>query len=415
MNKINLFFNSQIKFIVISFITSFFGFAKSLFILKFFNFETLGLISLAQTFVSSISLTQIGVVTGGYRIFSYKKKSILTKVNSAVLVFFIMLLFALIIFSCISLYFYDPNIDYMLIILFVVLGVIALYSNWVINKLIGLKNIKTVNNVQIISAIGSLILTLTSIWIGYAGVIIAMFFQPIVIIMLSYYISPILRPKFNWLFFKKYIKIIISLGFIPYLTSALAILNTQIGRWCITITLGSFFLGKLFLPIVVVAVGSVFPAAISNLFFPKIIEKYEIKDFIGLSIDIKKVFWIIGFYCTALVLLILFCLNTVVMSFFPIHIESLNLVYISLPTIIFSSLSIPIVIYFNAAKKFNYILYGGILSSLSYIILMFFYVISSEISLFAILAIESISSFLLIVYNIYIFKKTFFTNLNLQH
>ena len=400
---------------MISFITSFFGFVKSVFILKVFDFETLGLISLAQTFVSSIGLTQIGVVTGGYRLFSYKKKSILKKVNSAVLVFFIMLLFTLIILSSIYFYFYNPIIDYMLIILFIFLGVIALYSNWVINKLIGLKNIKTVNNVQIISAIGSLILTLTSIWIGYIGVIIAMFFQPIITIMVTYYISPILKPKFNLLFFKKYIKIILSLGFIPYLTSALAILNTQIGRWCIIITLGPVFLGKLFLPTVIVTVASVFPAAISNLFFPKIIEKYEIKDFIGLSIDIKKVFWIIGFYCIALVLLTLFSLNTVVMNFLPIHVESMNLVYVILPSVIFSSLSIPIITYFNAAKKFNYILYGGIFSSLSYCILMFFYVISSESSLFTVLAIESICSFLLIGYNIYNFKKIFFTNLNLQH
>ena len=73
-----------------------------------------------------------------------------------------------------------------------------------------------------------------------------------------------------------------------------------------------------------VAVANIFPGAISNLFFPKIIEKYENKDFIGVSVEIKKVFWIIGFYCIALVLIIFLGLNTVVMSFFPKHIESLN-------------------------------------------------------------------------------------------
>tara|TARA_B110001452_G_scaffold183266_1_gene154008 strand:+ start:1619 stop:1924 length:306 start_codon:yes stop_codon:yes gene_type:complete len=92
----------------------------------------------------------------------------------------------------------------------------------------------------------------------------------------------------------------------------------------ITIILGPVFLGKLFLPIGIVAVANIFPGAISNLFFPKIIEKYENKDFIGVSVEIKKVFWIIGFYCIALVLIIFLGLNTVVMSFFPKHIESLN-------------------------------------------------------------------------------------------
>lgn len=400
-----LIFNSQSKFVYVSFISSLIGFLKSILLLKFFNFEILGLISLSQTFSSTISLMQIGVVTGGYRLFSYKKQSILDKVNSAVFVFFVLLSIVLVLLGLIIGFFYHETINVFLIIIFILIGILSLYSNWVICKLLGSKNIKIVNKVQIIAAIGSLILTFLAFWFGFVAVIFSLLIQPLIIIGFTYFFIPNLKPKFNFNFFKNFIKKIIYLGFIPYLTSALSIFNSQVGRWFITFSLGTIILGKTYLPALFVTLVGVFPGAISNLFFPKIIEKYENNEIYDLHKILKQQFYILLCYYIIIITITIVSIKFIIEKFLPAHIESINLVYSIIPTVVFSHLSIPILTYFNAAKKFKNILFGGGISTIIYLILLLIYVYFTEVKLLTFFIIESFSAFVFIIYNIYYFKK----------
>lgn len=407
MNIKELIFNSHSKFIYISFVSSVIGFLKSIICLKIFDFEILGLISLSQTFSSTISLMQIGIITGAYRLFAYKKPSILNKVNSAVFVFFVLLSSLLILIGLIIGLFNYKTLNIFLIIVFIVIGILSLYSNWVICKLLGSKNIKTVNKVQIIAAIVSLSLTFLAFWIGFIAVVFSLLIQPLIIIGFTYFFIPNLIPQFNFKFFVKYIKKIIHLGFIPYLTSALGIFNSQLGRWFITFSLGTIILGKTFLPALFVSLVGVFPGAISNLFFPKIIEKYETNDVYNLHEILKKQFYILLGYYLIIIIGTLICLKFIIKTFLPAHIESINLVYAIMPSVIFNHLSIPILTYFNATKNFKNILYGGGISTIIYLILLFIYTYFLEVKLLDFFIMESLSAFVFITYNVYFFKKIY--------
>lgn len=397
--------NPQFKYIYITFLISAIGFLKSFVLLKFFEFDKLGIVALAQTFTSSISLMQIGVITGGYRLFSYKKESILKKVNETVFFFFLIITIFLCFLGFVVSCFFSIGVSALFCQLFILIGVLSLYSNWVVCKLLGTRNIKVVNKAQAASAIVSFFITLGAYWFGLTAVLTALFLQPLIIIGVAYLFSPILMPSLNFKSFKKYIKKIISLGFIPYLTSALTLLNSQLGRWLITFSLGTIILGKTFLPALFVVLVSVFPSAISSLFFPKIIENFEKNQNENLVKTLKNYFAILMIYYSLVITVTLLLANIMIKIFLPKQVESIYLIYAVLPSVFFLHLSGPAIFLFNAMKKFNNILIGGLISVFSYCFFLCLYLYFSKPQLVYFFIIESVSALLFFVYNSYYFIK----------
>ncbi|WP_026751218.1 hypothetical protein [Sediminibacterium sp. C3] len=392
MTFLDLIFNPKSKFIVITFLVSVIGFFKSFIILKIFDLEALGLVTLSQTIVTSISLLQLGVVTGGYRLFSYKKEFVLNGVNSAVLVFFILLSILLIIGGFFVKLLLKPGIDTLVILFFIVIGIISLYANWVTCKLLGIKNIALLNKAQLASAIVSFIVTGFAFYFGLLAVFLGIILQPIILILVIYIAVPSLRPVYNLKSFKKIILKVIALGFIPYLTTALNYLNTQLGRWVITISLGTIFLGKTFLVTLFISLVSVFPVAVSNLFFPSIIEKFEMNLKEEVILSLKRQFLLLFIYFLGVTLFTLLLAKVLVSYFFPKHLDSVYLIYAIIPCVILLNLSSPAIIFFNAAKKFKQILVGSIVSVLSYIILLMLYIAFFRTKIVGFLVIESIAA-----------------------
>ena len=400
-----LIFNPKSKYIVITFFTSAIGFLKSFLVLKNFNLDELGILTLCQTLITTISLMQIGVITGGYRLYSYKNPSVLKGVNSSVLIFFITLSTLLLFLGLMANILFDIRISFSYLFSFIIIGIISLYSNWAICQLLATKNVHIVNKAQLWANITSFGITVSSLWLGFEFVIVGLLIQPMILIGMSYFYVPELIPHFNFRIFKKYTYKIISVGFVPYLTSAMSLLNSQLGRWIITFSLGTIILGRIYLVTLFVTLVSIFPNAISSLFFPSIIEKYEKKMVTDLKGTLKKYFYVLNIYFALIIIFTLSLINVVVSTFLQNHVESINLVYATLPSLLFLSLSNPAIILFNAGKKFNYILTGSIIMVLSYCVLVIIYLIFFQAQLLGFFIIESISSFIFFIYNIYYFIK----------
>ena len=397
--------NPRFKYILLTFVVSGIGFIKTFIILKTFDFVTLGLIALMLNFATSISLFQFGVVTGGYRLFSYKKENVLKKINANIFTYFLLLSLVLLLLALITSLVFDIEISVLTLLSFIAIGVVSLYSNWVTCKLLATNNTGTLNKAQIVSTIISLILVICAKWVSVLLVFFSFLLQPLVLIGMSYYVNPELKPSIGLGFSKKMIRIIISLGFIPYLTTALKVFNSQLGRWLITISLGTIILGKTFLAILFVTLVGVFPGAISNLYFPEIIKNYENGSNGGLNATLKKHILILFSYFVAVSLITILLGSFIVKTFLPKHIVSINLVYAILPSLFFINMSNPFLIYFNAAKKFNQILFGGLISVFCYVVLVLFCYFLKEINLIDFFIIESISGVVFFCYNLYFFIK----------
>jgi O-antigen/teichoic acid export membrane protein len=409
MTFLHLIFNHKSKFIVITFLVSVIGLFKNFIVLKILDLEALGLLTLSQTVVITISLLQFGVVTGGYRLFSYRKEFALNRVNSAVFVFFILLSILLLTGGFFVKLLFQPEIDTLFILFFIVIGISSLYANWVTCKILGIKNIVLLNKAQLASAIVSFIVTGFAYYFGLWAVFLGIILQPIILILVIYIAVPSLRPVYNFKSFKKIILKVISLGFIPYLTTALNYFNSQLGRWVITISLGTIILGKTFLVSLFISLVSVFPGAVSNLLFPSIIEKFEknLKD--ELIVSLKRQFLVLFVYFSGVTLFTLLLAKVLVAYFLPKYLDSVYLIYAIIPSVIFLNLSSPSIIFFNAAKKFNQILVGSIVSIFSYFILLMVYIAFFRTNIVGFLLIESIAAFIFFLYNSYYFIYFFKT------
>jgi O-antigen/teichoic acid export membrane protein len=397
--------NPKSKYIIITFLSNAVGLIRNLIVLKILKVEELGFLTLGQTIIATISILQFGVVTGGFRLFSYKSNRILYRINSAVFTFFIIFSFILVSMGLVFILFYKIEISFVYFIVFIFIAILSLYSNWVICKLIATKNVNIVNKSQFSSNILSLIITISSIWFGFNAVILAMLTLPSIIIFIAYNKVPKLIPYYNLFIFKKYIKKIISIGFVPYLTSVISLVNTQLGRWIVTFTLGTIVLGQTYLATMFVLVVGIFPNSIANLFFPTIIENFEKKMHSQLKSNLYKYYIVLTFYFVFVIGLTLLLIDLIVRTFLSNNVESISLIYVTLPTLLFISFSNPSIILFNAAKKFNYIFIGSLLLFFSYVILIITYLFFWEPKLIGFYIIESISAFLFFAYNSFYYTK----------
>lgn len=405
--KINLdiFKNEKLVYVLVSGVISVLGFMKSFLFLKFFDFFDLGIINISQNFIITISLLQIGIITGGYRLYCYKKGEIVAMINSTVLYFFFILFAFLLLGFLVAIFFFDTKISSYLLFFFLITGLLSLYGNWVTCKMLAVGKIRLLNVANLISAALSLSIIFLYKYIGVWAALSTFLTQSFILIAFSYYKVPEIKPVFRSLKFKRVASKIISLGFVPYLTTAMGYFNSQLGRWLITLSLGTLILGKTSLVNLYVTLVNVFPTAITNLFFPTLISKYELGDMNGFSSSLRRYFMILVLYLSATILLTVLLSNFVVSLLFPKHLESLNLVYTILPSLFFLCLSNPIIVVLNASKNFKAIFFGSLISITVYLFLLVVYLYKFEVKLIGFFAIESISSCCFFIYNCFVFKK----------
>lgn len=397
--------NEKVIYILVSVLISILGFVKSFLFLKFFDFESLGIINVCQNFIVTVSLLQIGVITGGYRLYCYKSESLTRKINSAVLFFFLLLLIVLLIICLLSVLFLTVGTSEYMLFFFVIVGVLGLYANWVTCKLLAVNKIKLLNRINLLSVLVSLSIVFLYKYIGVWAALLTFLSQSLILIFFAYSNVSRIVPRLRYLNFKRLIVKIIWLGFIPYLTTAMGYFNSQLGRWLITFNLGTIILGKTSLVNLYVTLINVFPTAISNLFFPSLMLKYESGNRLEFNQSLKRYFIILLCYLSITIVLTIILSNFIVGLLFPKHLESLNLVYAILPSLTFLCLSSPIIVVLNASKRFKEIFYGSLISVLVYLVLLVTYLFHFQAKLIGFFLIESISSLCFFIYNCFVFKS----------
>jgi O-antigen/teichoic acid export membrane protein len=394
--------SKKVRYVLIYGLVSITGFFKSYIFLDYFDFADLGLINLCQNFIITISLLQVGIITGGFRLFAYKKVHTRKIINSTVMLFFILLYVVLNLFILCIIIFTETEIAWYWYFIFINIGVLSLYANWVNSKLIALRHMEVLNIVNLTSAVISISVVFLAPYLGVLAAISTFFLQSFTLILLSYALIPSVRPAFSIEKSLRFGKLLVSIGFIPYFTGAVNYFNSQFGRWLITIHLGLVLLGKTSLVGLFGTVANVIPNAISNLYFPDMIASYERRDFSNFEQIFKRYFLIITVYVISVTLMTIALGELVVGAFFPKHLESLPLVYASLPAIGLTFMCNPVVLVMNAMKKFKNILTGSLISVTIFLILVLLYVFLFEVELIGFFIIESISALIFFIYNYYL-------------
>ena len=387
------------------------GFFRSFVYMKWIDDTELGIISLVQTIMLFIGLFQIGLLNGGYRIFSLNIKDQQTQINNLLFTYIALLSGLLIcgwgIFTLTKVPFILNNT---LLLVALVCGVMTLTQNWLNNTLIGKQKIKQLNTINITAALTSLAAVPLVFHYGFYGALITLVAQPLMFITITLLWQRELRPT-GWNFDLKLIKYVLSFGFIPFLAGIFVIINLQIERWSIAELLGVEALGQFYLVFLYSTLFVLVPTSLLSIFFPKAIYAYENKQFTAFNKILKKHVQLLIVYVLCVTILTIFVMPPLIQWILPNHSGNMSYVYYFLPGAIALTLTDPLAIILNSIIRLKPLLYGGIVAT----ILSFTLIISSNhLQIFNLTTMAIIKSIvnltLLVIYIIYIaiyYRKIF--------
>jgi len=336
-------------YILVNIGLSLFSFLRSFVFMRVLDLRELGIISLVQTIFMFIGLLQMGLLNGGYRIISLGKKEEMENTNNTIYSYLAILLPIGIVFCFISSYYHwIKDLTLLLLIISVVFGIFTLLNNWYNNMLIGEQKLREVNIANIISYSVSALMLPLAFWFGFWGGISVIIIQPLLYVCISIIRNRELRPT-SFYFDVKYIRYILSFGFIPFLGGIFFMIYLQVERWSIDSVLGVESLGTFYLVFLYVSLFQLVPNSLNSIFFPKGVKSYSEGRHYEFKRIIKYYYLTLVLYGIMIFLVTFFLLEPVVAIVFPNHLPGVPFVYIILPGLILQSLSEPIGLILNSS------------------------------------------------------------------
>lgn len=326
------------------------GFFRSFVFLKSMDYYELGIVSIFQTIIMLLSLTQVGTLNGAYRAFSGHKKFHRKAVNNFIFSFFL-LLCGLCVVPTVLILSFSYTEETLIFLCGAIAGILALVVNYLNNTLLSDSRLNEVNVINLVSnGIGFsflLLMYVHPLW-GLATFIV----QPAVFIIASFIADRSLIPR-RIFFSSSVFRFLLALGFIPFLTSLFTYLNQQVERWSIVLVLGVETFGHFYLAVAFASVYALFPNSVNNLYFPRMVRAYSQRDLDLFGKLLKNYNIILGGYSIAAIAATLLLAPLVVEWLFPQHLGGLQYVYYTLPGLVALSAANPYVVYFNSSLRLS--------------------------------------------------------------
>lgn len=363
--------NSSYIFVVFTLFIALIGLAKSVFFAKYMDFDELGYLALFQTITGLVATFHFGVLSGGYRLASYYEDGEFDKVNSQVYthIFIIICFFTGFFFIIGSLGFSTWN--NLLLFLGIFCGSLTLFSNWATNVSIAKKNFSVVNKAQLFGAISSLVTAPFIFRFGLFAAYASLIIQPLVVFAVLAKSTNYTLPRF-WRFDFDVSRNLFRAGFFPFIAALFFICYQQLEKIFIANTLSVDVLGNLTLFYLTFTIWSIFPDALTRIFFPRATFLYENKKKLEFESLLSKHLIIVVFYCvTGSVLFFVFS-ESFVGYVLNQHLEFLYLVNLGFAAFILKALSENPAIRLLSAGENKKILYVDAISFFLYVFLFFF-------------------------------------------
>lgn len=347
-------------YVIVNIAVSFVGFLRSFAFMRWLGLEDLGLISLAQTVMQFIGLFQIGLINGGYRMFSLNKVREQERVNN--LLFTSFGFFFIIFMSVWCIIAASGNkiiMDNDLLLVAIIGGILTLSNNWLNNTLVGKQKLGEINIINVIAICASVLSLALVYFIGFWGAIISIVIHPLCFLIITLFRNEDLRPT-GLLFDKALIKEILGYGFIPFLSGIFVMLNLQVERWSIAGFLGNEALGSFYLVFLFNTLFMLIPTSVQSIFFPKAVRSYDkgnITEFRGV---IKRLSLVTIIYDVAILFATIMILKPVVSIVFPLHEDNVIYVYLFLPGLLAWSLESVTGLVLNSSLRLKILFYAGL-------------------------------------------------------
>lgn len=366
------------------------------------GFYELGLLSVFQTLILLIGLSQVGILNGAYRAFSGSQKYYRKAINNFTFTFFLLL--TIVSLTIVVTYFiFDFSDKALIALLGSLAGIFSLMTNYLTNTLLSDSRIREINIINVVSNVlgfSSLALILYHPLLGILSFII----QPFFFVLMSLIVDRSLIPQkvhFSFSIFH----FLLRLGFIPYLTSLFVYLNLQIERWTIVFFLGIEAFGHFYLAVAYAALFALFPNSVNSLYFPRMVRANSENKSEEFNRLLKQYSYILLIYCGLAAVATFWLSPWIIGIFFPAHLENLRYVFYILPGLTFITLAGPFIVYFNASLNLKPLLIAYASSTIVIAIIMLILYIGEIINLKTIAVADSIGNSIIAVLAIFTFFK----------
>lgn len=358
------------------------GFVRSYVTMRYLGFYEVGLIAMIQSIVEFVSMLQMGLLNGGFRMYFVNTKSVNKKINAMIFSYFGFLL-TLIMLLAFVLYFYfkpEVNIETGIILLGGVIGVFALAKNWISNLLIAEQRLNVLNSLNIWSTLLSFLFIFLVPNYGLIGCILLIVSQPILFIIFALLKNSHFRPT-CLVFNKSLLRKMWVFGLIPFIAGILVKVDDQVERWGIINTMGIETLGKYNLVLIYCSIFMLVPASINPIFFPTAILQYKENDIKAVKITIKRYaiillgYTLIAFLATALFL------PYFVELLLPNYIIGIPYLWYILPYLLIQILIMPLDFIYTITAKYKIMFFSYSIAVIIFILLVLYISSFNEIKL----------------------------------
>lgn len=312
----------------------------------------LGQIAMLQTIVVVVGFIQLGLINGGYRLYTGADSSSGAQINNIVMTN-IASVGVLLLPAVSMLHFLGgisiPNISTETLLFGCVIGVATMGATWVNNTLIAQARLGTASVVNLCASATSLLVTLAPGHDKFELALVALLLQPICALVLTLVIHAPSRPSIavDATLTRK----IIEIGFAPYCAAFIALANLQVERWFIVVKLGSEVMGMYYLTIVYSTIFTLVPISLLNLFYPKMVIAFDTRDKSCFDSLMRKHLLLICCYVGFVVVITCIFLSWTLENFLQKYAGQQSLVYLALPGLIAYVLFDNIVLVLQSAKK----------------------------------------------------------------
>lgn len=377
-------------YVIVNIAVSFVGFLRSFAFMRWLGLEDLGLISLAQTVMQFIGLFQIGLINGGYRMFSLNKVREQERVNNLLFTSFgIFLVVFLLVWGVIAASGNKIIMDNDLLLVSIIGGILTLTNNWLNNTLVGKQKLGEINIINVIAICAS-VLSLTLVYfIGFWGALISVIAHPLCFVFLTLQRNKELRPT-RFYIDLELIREILHYGFIPFLSGIFVMLNLQVERWSIAAFLGNEELGCFYLVFLFQTLFMLIPTSVQSVFFPRAVRSYDEGNLLEFKNVIKKLSIVIIIYDLAIVIVTILFLKPVVSVIFPLHKENVIYVFMFLPGLLAWSFDSVLGLILNSSLRLNVLLYAGLVGFITNVVGIIFLKASGLFTLERIACLKSV-------------------------
>lgn len=395
----NILRNPKFSYIGLNISLSGLAFIRSFISLKYLNYYELGLVGIVQILAMVISMLQIGMVTGGYKMYSISTED--NSINNTVSGY---ILTILLITTPLSILIHFKDASYYILLFGIIVGALSLYNNWLTCMMLARGDLKSLNRINLISTLATFFTLPTIFFWTIKGVLLGTAIGPVIFFIYAMVRIGYLRPtriNLDWQMMRK----ILYYGFIPYLTTTFFYINVQIERWSIVQVLGLEALGKLSLCVILTAAFMIVPSSISNLYFPGSMKTFTEKNFSAFQHILKRYAVIILLYSLSFVIGTSLMAHIIVPLIFPKHVAQIPLIYWILPSLLFTGVNTILTMLFNAAFKYRAIITINMVGLLSMASCVFIILNFTTAKLIYFVIAESITALISFVTGLLIYLK----------